>query len=340
MRRAGRCVADAAAAMAGAGRVPCPVRSRQKRRRRVRGGAESAVHGSSGRRGRAPVARADEGGCRDRRGRVERPVYGRPPTPPSRNAISSSTPCSAPGSPVTWTGSRRTWCNGRTKRDGPILAVDIPSGIDSDTGLVRGAAIRAARTVTFAARKPGHLLYPGRGHCGPVEVAEIGIAAEWLQGSGLVVNGPDLWTSVLPQPAPSGHKIRSRPRGRPVGRDRPIREPRGWRHAARSGAGAGLVTLVTSARALAVNAAHLTAIMLKVADDPDELSDMLTDDRFNALALGAGARGGRADARMGRGRARGRPGRPCSTPTRSPASRARPTPWRSRSAPAGSTRSC
>ena len=51
-------------------------------------------------------------------------------------------------------------------------------------------------------------------------------------------------------------------------------------------AGAGLVSVVTSARALSVNAAHLTAIMMRVCDDPDEFSDLLTDDRFNALALG------------------------------------------------------
>jgi NAD(P)H-hydrate epimerase len=51
-------------------------------------------------------------------------------------------------------------------------------------------------------------------------------------------------------------------------------------------AGAGLVSVVTSARALAVNAAHLTAIMMRVCDDPDEFSDLLTDDRFTAIVLG------------------------------------------------------
>ncbi len=58
---------------------------------------------------------------------------------------------------------------------GEVVAVDIPSGVDGLTGAVPGRAVRATRTVTFAARKPGLVFEPGRSYAGEVVVADIGI---------------------------------------------------------------------------------------------------------------------------------------------------------------------
>jgi len=58
----------------------------------------------------------------------------------------------------------------------PVLAVDLPSGIDTDTGAVPGPAIRATRTVTFGTYKPCHLLEPARSRCGELELVDIGLA--------------------------------------------------------------------------------------------------------------------------------------------------------------------
>lgn len=65
----------------------------------------------------------------------------------------------------------------------PVLAVDIPSGVDSDTGQMPGAAVKADETVTFGLPKPGHLLFPGAGLCGAVWVAEIGFPPPLLEGA-------------------------------------------------------------------------------------------------------------------------------------------------------------
>src|SRR5262245_62923699 len=58
----------------------------------------------------------------------------------------------------------------------PILAVDLPSGINGSTGEMMSIAVDATESITFFRRKPGHLLLPGRLHCGRVRVADIGIA--------------------------------------------------------------------------------------------------------------------------------------------------------------------
>lgn len=169
----------------------------------------------------------------------------------------------------------------------PVLAVDIPSGIDSDTGQARGAAVRATATVTFACRKPGHVLLPGRVHCGPVETADIGIGEGTIAtvGSRLAANHPDIWTAAFPRPALDAHKYR---RGHALVLSGDAVHTGAARMTARAALriGAGLVTLASPGDALAVNAAHLTAIMLRRCDGPEDLAAALSDPRFNAVALG------------------------------------------------------
>ncbi|MDQ4133649.1 MAG: NAD(P)H-hydrate dehydratase [Actinomycetota bacterium] len=88
----------------------------------------------------------------------------------------------------------------------PVLAVDIPSGVDGLTGEAAPGAVRAAHTVTFAALKPGLLLHPGADRAGPVAVADIGLDVSDAT-MGLVE-----WTDVshwLPDPGSETHKWKS-----------------------------------------------------------------------------------------------------------------------------------
>lgn len=89
---------------------------------------------------------------------------------------------------------------------GPIVAADVPSGLDGGTGQPLGRVAAAALTVTFARLKPGHLLLPGRLLCGETLCADIGLpdAALAATGARLWRNAPGLW--CLPPLAPDAHK--------------------------------------------------------------------------------------------------------------------------------------
>lgn len=171
-----------------------------------------------------------------------------------------------------------------------IVAIDLPSGVSGDSGAVLGVAMQARVTVTFFRRKPGHLLLPGRMLCGRVSVADIGIRDDVLPGLGirLFVNGPELWQDAVPVPALDGHKY---VRGHAVVLSGGPTATGAARLAARAAlrAGAGLVTVASPPSAVLVNAAHLTAIMLKPVADAAALAALLSDHRLNAIALGPGA---------------------------------------------------
>jgi len=92
----------------------------------------------------------------------------------------------------------------------PVVAVDLPSGVSGDSGMALGSAFRAQVTVTFARKKPGHLLLPGRILCGEVVLADIGISDEVVEGLGVKTfeNTPALWLAGYPGPDIDTHKYR------------------------------------------------------------------------------------------------------------------------------------
>ncbi|HZZ88136.1 MAG TPA: NAD(P)H-hydrate dehydratase, partial [Caulobacteraceae bacterium] len=151
-----------------------------------------------------------------------------------------------------------------------IVAIDLPSGLSGDTGKPVGeAAFHAGLTVTFHRRKLGHVLQPGRDYCGEVVVADIGLAASSVQ---LFENTPDLWLGKFPWPGVAAHK---HTRGRLIVVSGDAWKTGAARLAARAGLriGAGLVTVLSPPEALAVNAAHLEAVMLAPFETDQDLGD-------------------------------------------------------------------
>ena len=168
----------------------------------------------------------------------------------------------------------------------PIVAVDVPSGLDGATGRAIGACVKADLTVTFFRKKPGHLLLPGRGFCGEVMVADIGIPA-WV----LDEIKPQLWENVAaiqPNIAGDAHKYQ---RGHAVVLSGPEFATGAARLAAMAAArsGAGVVSLVGPAAALRIHAAHVSSIMLKEADSEAEFKELIEDKRVSAVCIGPGA---------------------------------------------------
>lgn len=164
----------------------------------------------------------------------------------------------------------------------PVVAIDVPSGLDGATSRPRGASVKADLTVTFFRKKPGHVLMPGRALCGEVIVADIGIPASVLDEL-----KPQLAENVrpaLPQPQASDHKYR---RGHAVVVSGGPLNTGAARLAAAAALniGAGLVTIAGSREALAVHAAHTSAIMLSAQD----LGLLLNDRRKNAVCIGPAA---------------------------------------------------
>ncbi len=170
-----------------------------------------------------------------------------------------------------------------------VAAVDLPSGISGDSGRVLGCAPQADVTVTFFRRKPGHMLYPGRGHCGEILVADIGIAPDVLAEirPACFENDPSLWLGNLPVPSVDAHKYK---RGHACifsgGPSATGAARLAALAAARSGAGA--VTVVSPPAAMLVNAAHLTAIMLAKVEDEADLLAFMQERKPNAFVLGPG----------------------------------------------------
>jgi ADP-dependent NAD(P)H-hydrate dehydratase / NAD(P)H-hydrate epimerase len=174
-------------------------------------------------------------------------------------------------------------------RDGALtsVAVDMPSGVDGNTGVVRGIAVHAVMTVTFFRKKPGHMLYPGRALSGELVVSDIGIRADVLReiDPATFENARDLWVLALPRPDASSHKYT---RGHAVISGGAMTGA--GRLAARAArrAGAGLLTVASPSSLWPLFSADAPGVITAPVDDVAAFSSLLEDARKNAVLVGPG----------------------------------------------------
>ncbi|MDG3443292.1 NAD(P)H-hydrate dehydratase [Nitrospirillum amazonense] len=173
-----------------------------------------------------------------------------------------------------------------------VLAVDVPSGLDADTGAPVGdVMVRADVTVTFFRKKPGHLLLPGRVACGATIVADIGIPDVVLADPAVATdvweNGPALFTGHLPRPRVDDHKYR---RGHALVLGGAVMTGAA-RLAARAAqrAGAGLVTVASPPAAELIYRLSSPSQIVRPMADLHAAEAILADPRITAAVLGPGA---------------------------------------------------
>jgi len=168
-----------------------------------------------------------------------------------------------------------------------VVAVDLPSGIDADTGEAAGAAVRADVTITFGTWKPGLLIDPGASHAGVVELVDIGLQRYLGRPDAAAPQAADV-AAWLPRPSAESDKYRRGVLGIVAGSDRFT----GAAPLAVGGAvrgGAGMIRLVSAANAVAVVRQHWPEALVTVTDSVRTGRQLIEDaGRVQAWAAGPG----------------------------------------------------
>ncbi len=167
-----------------------------------------------------------------------------------------------------------------------VVAVNLPSGVDADTGVVEGAAIQADVTVTFGTMKPGLLVDPGAGHAGVVELIDIGLGPFLAPPDLLALQAADTGRLVARPPAESD-KYRRGVTGIVAGSQRFT----GAAALAVGGAlrgGAGMVRLVSAEHAVAVVRVLWPEAVITVTGGRPPAEDIPMAGRVQAWVAGPG----------------------------------------------------
>ncbi len=170
-----------------------------------------------------------------------------------------------------------------------VYSIDVPTGINSNTGEIHGTAFKCKRTITFFNKKLCHYLLPGRQYCGEIIVEDIGISKDVIKKimPKIKKNEPSLWIDQFPFPISSDHKYS---RGMLVINTGPKYQTGAARLAGRSAlrVGAGAVTMVCDEETAEILEPQISVELLSVIKEKNDFQKLLKDKRVSSVLIGPG----------------------------------------------------
>ncbi len=170
-----------------------------------------------------------------------------------------------------------------------VYSIDVPTGVNSDTGEIHGSAFKSKRTITFFNKKLCHYLLPGRKYCGEIVVEDIGISRNVIKEimPKIKKNEPSLWINQFPFPLSSDHKYS---RGMLVINTGPKYQTGAARLAGRSAlrVGAGAVTMVCDEETAEILEPQISVELLSVIKEKNDFQKLLKDKRVSSVLIGPG----------------------------------------------------
>lgn len=171
----------------------------------------------------------------------------------------------------------------------PVVAIDVPTGVNATTGRADPATLSAALTISFCRKKFAHVLLPSLTLCGKLVVADIGISDAMVaaQNTACLENHPALWLKNFPLPTIEGHKYT---RGHVVvyGGEKRTGAACLAAHAAQK-IGTGAVTIAAPDQAWPVYSGYRASLMVDACNNVNDFRSILRDERRNTVILGPGA---------------------------------------------------
>jgi len=173
------------------------------------------------------------------------------------------------------------------KSNNPVVSVDIPSGISSNSGKILGSAIKANFTVTFHRKKVGHVLGSGKEFSGKLKVVDIGLTQKKMK-TRYLENSPDLWVKYFPWKKVSGHKY-SRGRVIVYGGQKEFTGATMLSAQAALRTGTGSAKIICSKDTLQIYSLQFPSVLKTEINDIYQLKKFLEKEKITSMLIGPGS---------------------------------------------------